>query len=542
VSLFSVGAYKSSYNSDDVSQQTVLNTWKQNGTTNETYLTPDPWILKWPVYEVRQLLMPENSRKSVLIDSWIQNIGLLICLFITYRYFTDLILKNKEKLSAKLVSQKFRVFAAWLPFVWFYSLGDSLFSAFFRMPNTRNFELGILLLLFAGVHYIYSHFIKQGGLSKKIIALIIIWTIVSSVLFLSDPYCLIFLSILTISYMVLEACVRKKVYRISIFIAGALAVSIALYYLLKYVMSSVYGIHAAHTSGGLMGLNLIGQSLGLVSWSIGYINGIDYKDLRILNIVVPLGAALSLGYIILNRRFKTNVIPISFLITALAVVSAAVVSGNMVDRTSARYLVLTVPLVVLILGIGLSKLNINSKARRSVLYGFVGVLLVVIAVNGSIMVKSAVQTLTHSYSATDVNENATGTKIANTDMQYINDSALVNILDYKIIDTLKSKGLTKGYANYWRSNILTFLSNGSVDVNAIICEGEDRFPKPYKWLSTSEDYRPSGIDKSYIVYDDAYLNYATSCNKEKLGEPLERFNITSRVIVEVYKGDIARTF
>lgn len=76
-----------------------------------------------------------------------------------------------------------------------------------------------------------------------------------------------------------------------------------------------------------------------------------------------------------------------------------------------------------------------------------------------------------------------------------------NQTDYQLIEFLQSHNLTVGFAGYWDSNCLTYVSHESVEVRAVVFQGNEM--TPFAWWSDARWYNVSSVHSYFILANDA---------------------------------------
>jgi energy-coupling factor transporter transmembrane protein EcfT len=117
-----------------------------------------------------------------------------------------------------------------------------------------------------------------------------------------------------------------------------------------------------------------------------------------------------------------------------------------------------------------------------------------------------------------------------------------NQVNLEIIDGLKSRGLTKGYANYWDGNINTYLSSGAVDFLPVSCTKKGTLSE-FRWLLDGNLYTEAA-EKTFIMIDPVRID-TTLCSEANLlkqfGTPEQSF-ITKGRSVYIYNYDVVVNF
>jgi hypothetical protein len=211
-----------------------------------------------------------------------------------------------------------------------------------------------------------------------------------------------------------------------------------------------------------------------------------------------------------GRRIARADSPIELLLfyPIVIILAACLLSGQMQDFTSARYL-----FPVLIFGVIL--MTIYAPANRW-LVRFAGATLAVSLV---------------SFSATYV--------------RALDAPSFATPAQNHLADWLSANGLTDGYAPYWSASILTVLSDGKVRARAITAtDDSDGYVQPQKWLSKYIWYAKPVSGRRFVVYDSRPLafNYERSRVIHTLGEPRSSHWIGPYEVLEydVDKTDFSR--
>lgn len=108
-----------------------------------------------------------------------------------------------------------------------------------------------------------------------------------------------------------------------------------------------------------------------------------------------------------------------------------------------------------------------------------------------------------------------------------------------LADFLVENDLHYGYASYWNAGNNTVLSNGQVQINAIL-PYQDNIKK-YLWLSSDDWYSPDFYSgKTFLMLTDEEMNNwaPEGCEKTKLGRPSEIIEYNQYKIL-VYKYNIS---
>jgi hypothetical protein len=530
-----IGLHRFPYNSDDVAEQTILQYWRTYG-IKDTWLPPDPWIFKFPIYALIDKIFPEHSRRTILIGSLAMN---TLLVFFVSAFIAFLVkLQRREKNTQLSVSRKLLI--AVLPaYMMSLSMG---FVISLRIPNTRNLEIGLMLVVLTYVIWLlYDQHRRPDYFNKKALALLVPVSVFAGLLYYSDPYFLVYgnITIATILFfkiLSLKDFKMMKSYVLSrsfgIYVA-LVAASTAGYFFFKSVFAHI-GLHVykipleipglsnlgKRLLGGFKGLSLLFNvdisSFGLnFSTAVGFINAGVAVSLVILvcRTLRVRGDDRSLKQILL--RSLSLQIPIIFLLYTLTQESTGV--------STVRYLVL-LP-IFLLASVSLS-LTVNRRINASLVnIVFVSVILAIV-VNVINLKINEKQTIKHFVNYSNINK---GT----------NPYAKQNDVERLLIEALDQRELVKGYSSYWNAIISTYLTNGKVEILPILCSSKNTV-EPFYWVVQDKPFIQHS-EKSFVVFDNRYMG-SESCGFNRLGAFSEEFNVSPGVMVRVYPFDIATKF
>ena len=126
--------------SDSVAQQSVVRTWFAVGHAR-TYLPPDTWLLKLPLYGVVEGL-PLAPPTRVWVEAVVLALVMVGLAVWACRLLARQLTPPGEPPAARPAELV-------LPFAWFATLSGGIGSYLVALPNSRNVELGLALLVIA---------------------------------------------------------------------------------------------------------------------------------------------------------------------------------------------------------------------------------------------------------------------------------------------------------------------------------------------------------------------------------------------------------
>lgn len=123
--------------SDSVAQQSIVRTWFALG-HDQTYLPPDTWLLKFPVYGVVEALPIAPSARLIVESLALAVVTVALLAWACWSLAGQAGLADSR-----------RPLDAVLPFAWLGTLAGGVGSYLVIMPNSRNIELGLGLVVIA---------------------------------------------------------------------------------------------------------------------------------------------------------------------------------------------------------------------------------------------------------------------------------------------------------------------------------------------------------------------------------------------------------
>lgn len=511
------------YNSDDVAEQTIIHSIIARG-VKDTWLPPDPWLLKYPLYLIIDLFGGYASRSLILLNSIIMNSTLVLLLFVAAKYFFRVTIGGSRKIIH------------WLIFIWIFTLAPG-FVGFLRMPNSRNFELGILLLLAALAHYFYY----RGGIkvkSPKFIAGASLVAVFNGLYFYSDPYGLVFLCAFIVTFLAIEFLGKRLRTRKALVIVANVTAAVLVSLIIKYILDRLgFFVYKAPTE--LLKPTELGSKLVQLYKALMYNFAFEFPlgadnilrtFIRVLN--QGLGLVTILGAVLLVIKYKTQ----KSVVTALAlqplfVMAAFVVTKNTDSIGSARYLLLLFPYLAITSVLYVIKLK--PQHQRIIVY----VVSFIIACNFMGLLIGAAGVANHK------NPLVSEKRKAFQDIKSGKHHETLlprNDREFRIIEELNKRNLRKGYGHYWESLVVNYLSDYKIETGQIICD-KNGFLRPFYWVVQDKVFTPTSNQPTFLIFNSVNINH-TACNLKELGPYSESITIDEHTVIFIYNYDVSKFF
>ncbi len=446
----------------------MLGQWMR-GYHDVAHLGSDSFVLKIPLYLAIGALM-ENGRSALLLTTVILNVTGFTLFFVSVRYF-----------AGKLTAGRPHLFIA--PLLWVVSLGVVLATVLIN-PNLRNAEIGVaFFFLMLAAQYWHGERTFSPTWFAVGVALL-------GLFLYNDPYFL-FVFVVPLVALFLATLIVGRAGRPAVVLAAFLSAGAVAYKLWELALRP-FGLHPDEADASLVSLGemreharlLVDGGLRLFEADVFAQQALVSRAQAVLNLAVL--AFLAFYPLVLwkdRRRFAEEPWKWSFAAWPVFIATAFVVSSQAVDVRSVRYLVLIPFVAVLIGGIILHAIA-TTYLRRSILVLLVG---------------------------------ATVLNVISTYRSYRVSSGGANATNYALIAAVRDNGLTKGYADYWSSNINTYLSKDQVDFIQVRCKRAR--VEPYLWLTDDaildKPARRSfylwetGVPAADCRYDDVVRQFGT---------------------------------
>lgn len=502
------------FNSDDVSWQTILLSWRPF-THQIAYMgSKDNFLINAPLIFLLDLILG-ISRNTIFIQSLIFTIISFILVYFSCLYF--------------LVKCKINIrYSTLLPFIWLASFGSN-FNNLLLNPNWRVLEIGFSFIYFVFAMKLYYNEINPLITRYSKIA-IIMFFVFTGFLIYSDNYFLYFtivpIIVLYVALMLVKRINKNIVYLVIIGSAFSLIVA-------SIIRAFVARI-GLMTPGPLIEipklLTLNNVESNLHSAYVGFLYIFSATDFiksnnmqwwsvlsRSLNLTVLLLLPLFLIFFLYRQHTNTKILkdnktiqPRLFIgVLFIGIAIASFVAYFLVDGgniNSYRYLIITVFSIIILLIIGIS----TSKKTRS----FIGILFII----------ASIFNIFNSY-----HQDTSAYKPLSTKP---------NSSNYKLISIIKKNHLTKGYANYWNGNINTYLSMNTINFLPVSCINgltyEDNL------LINQAVFHKQASRSFYIV--EPSLSSPKSCSVQQIsqqfGKPANTIYFSDKIIL-IYNYDLA---
>lgn len=500
--LYSLHSVRS-YTSDDVTLQSFL-TLSSEGDA-PTHITNDTFILKIPFYLFIELfsLSPRQSLGGAVFLFAVLN---LVLFFIALKYFLKRFGVTRR---ADLV----------LPIIYLLGLGY-YFLMLFMVPNLRNFEIGISFFSVMLVARFLDHKPPQR-VRLKHYALYTIAIFSFSLFILDDPYFL-FATILPVACFVLFLLYRNRSARreknkqawIMLAILGS---SIILYKLLSKAFTTLFNFSIDEIPLTFINFDAfpkmvwsgVGSVLKLFNANFfGKVATDPQTAVSLLNFAIIGIIVLLICFFLANKQRLRKADPwmVFFALQPLIIFSLYISNQASTFDDTYRYLVVVPFYICILLPVFMSELNTAKKI-------IINVLLACALVGNTITLPSIAQA-EHKHN-------------------------IKNESNYMLLDTVKQKGYTKGYAGYWTANINSYLSAGEVSILPYVCD--EGIARTFLWL-VDENRFNTPSDRSFIVLDVSGRETPQCTDKQvakQFGEPLLAIRIREQVVY-FYDYDIGK--
>lgn len=475
------------YNSDDVALQTVLAQWGR-GYHDVATVGADNFILKAPLYLLLGQLT-SNGRSVLFLTVLLLNAVGFTLFVVSLRYFVERLGGTKELLV--------------LPLIWLASLG-TVFANVLMNPNLRNVEIGVAFaLVMLAAKYLDGQLpVGPGRLTLGLVGL--------GLFLYNDPF---FLYMVVLPLLVLLGVVllrdgsdARAARLVAFLLAGVVA------FKLVDLLGRALGFEATGGDVAFISLRQVWPHVELLVQASLTLFRADFFSKPLLGFAsfqALLGLAVLAAVVafpFLCRRGSEQGVPWRWFFGLLPAFSAAVFvfSNQTFDLGAGRFLVM-VPFVAVLL----VTLILQAANPR------------VLSLGAGILVLAAVANL------------------ASTAHSFSRPPGGPNSANYVVIEEARKRGLTKGYAYYWSSNINTYLSGDRIDFIQVECAAPPRL-SPYAWL-TDDAILQKPASRSFYLYDAA--NFGGACNRDdvvrQFGPPAEVRPLTATTELLVYDYDLA---
>lgn len=507
-----------SFNSDDVSQQVLLQQWLDYGFA-QTWLPIDTFVLKFPIH----LLLDNlgfSPRHTALVAMVFMNVSAYTITFVSFKYLSRVIFKIKNDLF-------------WvLPLLFVYSINSRYFTYSIKNINLRMIESAIMFGIVALVaRWITKTKSTSNHFTITSIVVISITATLTGLFYYNDPAFIIYLGSALLSILAVFFLSYSK-NRVIIFKLSYFIISSFIAFEVFEKIFATLGFKTYETYANFVDYENFWGSLSNAIHGMLGIFGADFfgKLATSFTSIIAIGAFTILGlyvYFIYRYFSNTKIValkPMELLVFSqpLIIFISYFVSENSSDMFTTRYLYLLPFYSILVIAINLQKIK-NPKYGKYILilFGFVTVLNVLSSL-------STIYVARRDYTPAN---------------NFRNETQAI------IINALANEKLTKGYAGFWSANINNYLSDGMLTITPVSCnEPQTRI---FYWLYT-EKIKEVKADRSFLIvsrnneaapsdYGDKVSSHF-ECNTTKLikefGTPSKILTPTPETEIFVYEYDI----
>jgi hypothetical protein len=468
--------------SDSVAQQSLVDTWLRAGHLS-TYLPPDTWILKLPVYALVEPL-PLSTPVRILIETLILNgAGYLL---VAWACWTIAGRCGFDRRWSDVV----------LPVAWLTTLAGGVGGYLSIMPNTRNLELGLAFVVLAQLGRLTGPRSGPapgwGGLSRgRRVRRVAAWSAAVlglSLMWVDDPYFAVLLGL-----PALLACLgwyRWRQRRPELLVAAAVfAASLLAVPVVKLLLATA-GLQVVKDSVGLSvqpgqvlhRLTLLWPGLQQQLGDDGPTRGAAIAHTAaVLLLLVGIGCSIGLA------RIGWRLPNLALLLLSLhwvLVVAGVLANRTVVDYHGGRYLMPA--MLDLAVGLGLAAAALRGR-RRLVAGGLTCLLALATVANlAQLALHPASVPVTFAQRAS-------------------------------ILAAIRASGTDKGFAQFWSTNVYIHQSRGELNISGVVCD--QGMLKPDHWLTDTARTRVPA-DRSFLIWEQGYFpNCPLSTLERQFGSP-----------------------
>lgn len=497
-----------SYNSDDVTWQTTLMSWKPFS-PQPAYFGSDPFILKVPVFFILGKLFAPGRGVMLAFD--------LIFAFINFGCFYYAYLYFVKKLRIPLSTPTL------LPVIWLSSLGWR-YSALMINPNLRNAELGAMFLLFAlGAQIYYGEITTPRSFKTRLLALLGVLLLAGFIL--NDLYFFYFGVIPLAGLMAYHFFAKPLTGGRSFAVLALLGLGTVLAHIFKLGLRWV-GIDFINSGGDsfvvfdkfFVGLQNALASAFLVFnadfWGRPFFKAFTLTTLLgaavpILVLVVAWRLVKQKSHITNKQAAETaevrNTWTIFFMSLFAIVILVYAGTDVSVGISTYRYMVVLPLIATMLAGLVIGRLPSVMQHLAVVLF--------TLAICGNLYASYCIQ-----------QEIALGHPQPNS-------------INRDLARELGSRGYTKGYAFYWDGNSSTYFAGGKTHFLPVSCiKGQT---VKFFWLVDGNEYTKPAEKSFYVVDPEQFSEMSCQASdiSAQFGEPAETIMVSNRT-VHLYNYDI----
>lgn len=502
------------YNSDDVAIQVIMQSWLA-GQPLDSVAGIDNFVLKAPLYALFSVI--PNSRGQmfamVLVCNTIMLAGFVVALRRLLRFDRD--------------TTPMRLLLGYLPLVAYFGLtlapidrhdplakNEMFHGATYFNLNCRQAEIGLMLLAFVA----FDRFLceRRTHWSPRLLVCLVVGALATGAFFYSDPFFVYTMGGgLGATAVVLWLRSRLDLRGLAATI-GFLGLSITSMGFFGRLMDAA-GFHThsmvqesfvpldslavnltntLHAPFNIYRADLFGRQLATLGTLAFVVNAL---------LVVLSLAALVHGLVLLQRTDSA----LTMLITLTVVINIAALAASTNGQFSinARYLFTGCAILVLLMAHQLLAWFGAVPTRRRAALVAVG-LAVVVATNVLL-------------SARAIHKGDPPQKLQPST---------------RLIEVLRGEGLSKGYADYWVANPVTYFSDRQILTLPLKC-GQGQQPVRSAWLVNLPDFEVPA-ERSFYIH---YTSESGECLPQRaFGNPVKEIRVDAQTTIYVYDRDVGR--
>jgi hypothetical protein len=484
--------------SDSVAQQSVVRTWLRAG-HGQTYLPPDTWLLKLPLYLVVEVL-PLAPPARLLAESAALALLAFALLAAGMRALILFALPPGAAVNPLDVA---------LPLAWLGTLGGGLGQYLAVMPNSRNIELGLSFCLLA----VLGHTLRDSAAPRRrwitataaaaaVAALSLLWA--------DDPYEAYLAGAPLAAACLAWFVLRRRDWRLP-GAAAVLAASLLALPLWRRALAAAGVQVVPDATGVTLSPARIAAHLPLIWPSLAAQTGLRGPvpaagaPARV-TVLVVLAAAVPAAAWLAVRGWHTRNLPLAFLGAHWPVVVAGVlVNRTIYDFHAGRYLVLGVFDLAVCAGVAVALLR---PARPRLAAGAAALLAAAVAANLIAVVLD------------DTRRPALAVRQDQT------------------LAVLERTGAVKGYSGFWAADLYTHSSGGRIMVSDVACSAGRL--RPRHWLTDSARITIPAR-RTFVLWDPSAPDQA-GCSLAALvaqfGDPAQRIPAPAGGVILLYQDDV----
>ncbi len=394
----------------------------------------------------------------------------------------------------------------WIGLLWLSMIAGSVF--WIQFTNSRNLEVvGGVFLLYQGVCYV------ERSSWRRLVAV----SLFATVLFFADTL-QAYMSAIPLILYGMTVAIRSRSFRaVSLLSVSVVAAYIASGALLT-VCAWLFSIHFVQNGGGLVipsAHNLLPYAVNSLRALIHlYSGGADAGKLREICNLAFLAGMIALCIYSIRRKLLPSrlVLFIGYILLVNELVY--VVSGQAHNTDTERYLIMTAPSLILLLGSA-------QASRRNLRVATVASAAILIAVNGLFLAKTC---------------------IASSDWRFTQDAHLVSVAHY-----MQDNPNLLPYASMDTAIPMSYLyGSDAVAPLPLSCQGSSLLKTSTFYSKTAYQRQEDTIRKmvAIILDGDTITNTPNVCNRstilKQFGEPVETTTSNDGSTVLLYNFDIKR--